>query len=196
MEQFSRVCTSDGDEWREDTWDFESEVSKRDVGFTFTGATCFAKPEEEISDPLPVPEAGEDIVARAAKTLRAPRAPTEQEREEHNLTHLPFRSWCHICVQAKSQQNHSKKLRMKQPVLQCDYSFMSDKGSDTQVTLLNARDVITGMSTSAVVPNKGHSVYAEAELRRFVLDQHIRNNYCSATQSQRSRLRLRLSLRR
>ena len=59
---------------------------------------------------------------------------------------------------------------MKQPVLQCDYSFMSDRGSDTQVTLLNARDVITGMSTSAVVPNKGHSVYAEAELRRFVLD--------------------------
>ena len=164
------LCTSDGDQWREDTWDFESEVSKRDVGFTFTGATCFAKPEEEISDPLPVPEAGEDIVARAPKTLRAPRAPTEQEREEHNLTHLPFRSWCHICVQAKSRQNHSKKLRMKQPVLQRDYSFMSDKGSDTQVTLLNARDVITGMSTSVVVPNKGHSVYAEAELRRFVLD--------------------------
>ena len=169
-ERMTCLCTSDGDQWREDTWDFESEVSKRDVGFTFTGATCFAKPEEEISDPLPVPEAGEDIVARAPKTLRAPRAPTEQEREEHNLTHLPFRSWCHICVQAKSRQNHSKKLRMKQPVLQCDYSFMSDKGSDAQVTLLNARDVITGMSTSVVVPNKGHSVYAEAELRRFVLD--------------------------
>ncbi|OLP95901.1 hypothetical protein AK812_SmicGene21924 [Symbiodinium microadriaticum] len=169
-ERMTCLCTSDGDQWREDTWDFESEVSKRDVGFTFRGATCFAKPEEEISDPLPVEEAGEDIVARTPKTLRAPRAPTEQEREEHNLTHLPFRSWCHICVQAKSRQNHSKKLRMKQPVLQCDYSFMSDKGSDTQVTLLNARDVITGMSTSVVVPNKGRSVYAEAELRRFVLD--------------------------
>ena len=71
-ERMTCLCTSDGDEWREDTWDFESEVSKRDVGFTFTGATCFAKPEEEISDPLPVPEAGEDIVARAPTTLRAP----------------------------------------------------------------------------------------------------------------------------
>ncbi|CAE7926127.1 unnamed protein product, partial [Symbiodinium sp. KB8] len=79
-------------------------------------------------------------------------APTEQEREEHNLT----------------------KRRMQQPVTQCDYSFMSDKGQENHVTLLNVRDVITGMSTSNcscdIVPNKGHSVYAEAELRRFVLD--------------------------
>ena len=41
-ERMTCLCTSDGDQWREDTWDFESEVSKRDVGFTFTGATCFA----------------------------------------------------------------------------------------------------------------------------------------------------------
>ena len=169
-ERMTCLQTSDGDQWREDTWDFESEGAKRDVGFTFTGATCFAKPDQEACDPLPEPELAEgDIAARVPRTLRAPPAPTEQEREEHNLTHLPFRSWCPVCVQAKSRQDHSKKLRMKQPVLQCDYSFMPDKG-ENQVTLLNVRDVITGLALAVVVPRKGHSVYAEAELRRFVLD--------------------------
>ncbi|CAE7224766.1 unnamed protein product [Symbiodinium sp. CCMP2592] len=70
-ERMTCLCTSEGDQWREDNWDFESEASKREVGFTFTGATCFAKPEEEVVEPLPVPVAGEDTDARVPKRLPA-----------------------------------------------------------------------------------------------------------------------------
>ena len=34
--------------------------------------------------------------ARPPEVLRDPGAPTFKEMEEHNTTHLPFRSWCPI----------------------------------------------------------------------------------------------------
>ena len=71
---------------------------------------------------------------------------------------------------SKSRQDHSKKLRLKQPVLQCDYSFFTDPKVEGSVRILNVRDVMSGLALACVVPNKGRSVYAEGELRRFILE--------------------------
>ena len=35
--------------------------------------------------------------ARIAIGKRSPKDPTRKEREEHELTHMPFRSWCEDC---------------------------------------------------------------------------------------------------
>ena len=105
--------------------------------------------------------------------MKAPGKPSEFEVMEHNLTHLPFRSWCKICVQSKSKQNPSRTLKSRQPVLQKDYSFIGDKPGEPQITCLNVVDVMSGLALSVVVPCKGgssRSVYAQAELRRFVLE--------------------------
>ena len=51
--------------------------------------------------PLPEEEGEEEeesFGSRTAKGRGAPRGPTEKERAEHNLTHLPYRSWCPACV--------------------------------------------------------------------------------------------------
>ncbi len=32
-----------------------------------------------------------------------PRLPTEEEVEQHRLTHLPYRKWCPECVTAKGK---------------------------------------------------------------------------------------------
>ena len=45
------------------------------------------------------------------------------ERKGHELTHLPFRSWCPACVKAKSKRNHSRALKTKQPIIQLDYCY-------------------------------------------------------------------------
>ncbi|CAE7702158.1 unnamed protein product [Symbiodinium sp. CCMP2592] len=87
-ERMTCLCTSEGDQWREDNWDFESEASKREVGFTFTGATCFAKPEEEVVEPLPVPVAGEDTDARVPKRL-----PAEDQVSKELLDSLKATPW-------------------------------------------------------------------------------------------------------
>ena len=36
-------------------------------------------------------------------------APTPKQVEEHNVTHLPFRSWCPYCVTGKAQDRPHKK---------------------------------------------------------------------------------------
>jgi hypothetical protein len=35
---------------------------------------------------------------REAKVMRDPGAPTQSEIYKHNMTHVPFRSWCPACV--------------------------------------------------------------------------------------------------
>ena len=37
--------------------------------------------------------------------VRVPVQPTKEEVEEHNLTHLPFRNWCPICVAARARED-------------------------------------------------------------------------------------------
>ena len=37
-----------------------------------------------------------------------PAQPTIQERKLHEVTHLPFKKWCAVCVQAKSRTNHQR----------------------------------------------------------------------------------------
>ena len=87
------VLTDAGDQRHEDAWNFNDPNAKRDLGVTFTGATCFERKEHEASEPLPEAEES-DVQARAARGLSQPKQPTEMERAEHFLTHLPFRGWC------------------------------------------------------------------------------------------------------
>ena len=108
--------------------------------------------------------------ARRPKGLPAPGEPTLTEPREHELTRLPFRSWCPTCVRAKSEQNHSRTLKTKQPVIQLDYAFLGDDSENPQLALVTAIDLPSGLGLSCVVPSKGRSVYAQAELRSFALE--------------------------
>ena len=109
--------------------------------------------------------------------MSVPVEPTPEERRLHELTHLPFRSWCSTCVKAKSKQSHSHATKETQPVIQVDYSFLtSEIDPEQQVTLLNAVDVQTKLGMTCVVMKKGRSRYAKAEMleigRTFGIIQH------------------------
>ena len=45
--------------------------------------------------------AEEEEVERRARVVRARRAPTREEREAHELTHVPYRGWCRRCLQTR-----------------------------------------------------------------------------------------------
>ena len=38
------------------------------------------------------------------RIARDPGDPTAREREDHCVTHIPYRSWCPICVKAKGKE--------------------------------------------------------------------------------------------
>ena len=49
--------------------------------------------------------------AREARGRRAPRVPTQMERESHELTHLPYRDWCGHCVRGCGEKTPHRRRR-------------------------------------------------------------------------------------
>ena len=64
----------------------------------------------------------------------------------------------------------ARRLKTKQPVIQLDYAFLGGNSENPQVRLVTAIDLLSGLGLSCVVPSKGRSVYAQAELRRVELE--------------------------
>eukprot|EP00435_Cladocopium_sp_Y103_P020525 s4238_g5.t1 len=62
----------------------------------------------------------------------APKQPSPAERKLHEVTHLPFRSWCAFCVQAKSRGNYKHRATAEEranrsfPTVQTDLFMMSN----------------------------------------------------------------------
>ena len=94
-----------------------------EVGQTYKDEYC--KEQEEEQQP-----------AAKAKGLKTPDQPTPQERAEHELTHLPFRSWCPTCVQSKGRSDSHPKQQSRSPVVQFDFCFFKALGEKTWTPIL------------------------------------------------------------
>ena len=125
---------------------------------------------EPVVDPLvDVDNTEPSQEARLAKQLTCPMEPTPQERQLHNLTHLPYRTWCQECVTAKGKLEKHMRQPTKQPVIQLDYGFLGLEGdpTDRKLKLVTAVDITSGLGHAFIVDNKGYSNYAATELKRF-----------------------------
>ena len=70
--------------------------------------------EEDTADEqsnVPPGPAVEEEEARILTIRRAPREPTRQEIDEHNITRLPFRYWCACCITAKAKHWPHRRAR-------------------------------------------------------------------------------------
>ena len=56
---------------------------------------------QEYSEDLPTEDDTPQMATRA-KAMTMSTQLTPQEIQEHNITHMPYRSWCRSCVQAKA----------------------------------------------------------------------------------------------
>ena len=74
----------------------------------------------------------EDVSEETLKqpvAMSVPERPGPEEIREHEVTHIPFRSWCQACVRgrAKGQQHRRVKERVKEletlPTISVDYGF-------------------------------------------------------------------------
>ena len=50
---------------------------------------------------------------RKAKGVTGPVMVTKEERDEHNRTHIPFRSWCSYCVKGRSCKCHIEERQKR-----------------------------------------------------------------------------------
>ena len=84
--------------------------------------------------------------------------PSAEEVAEHELTHLPHRSWCSHCVRGNGKTPDQRKSDRKQvlPGLHLDYCFMGSAGDETKViVVVKHRDSKSVLAS--VVPIKSAS---------------------------------------
>ena len=113
----------------------------------------------------------EEEEVRGPIAARIPGEPTRQEREEHMVTHVPYRQWCQHCVsgKAKSMPHLSAAKHTREvPVLALDYTYMKERqaeGEECGMPILVGCDASaarggTGHIFARVVPAKGVQEYA------------------------------------
>jgi hypothetical protein len=68
--------------------------------------------------------------AKVSKPARDPGAPTKAEIEEHEATHLPFRSWCPCCVAGRRDNPPHRRREDEErqvPEVTMDYAFVGGR---------------------------------------------------------------------
>ena len=77
----------------------------------------------------------EDEEANLVKALKAPYLPSQQEVDDHNASHLPFRAWCEACVRGRGKNlDHAQihaDLEHLLNTLSLDYHFEGQDGDET-----------------------------------------------------------------
>ena len=107
----------------------------------------------------------------AKRAQGTPQQPTEQERMEHEPTHLPYRSWRPVCAQSKGRADNHPKQHSKSPAIQVDITYYKSLGETKATPILTAVDVETSMCV-AVQPKdrKLHMQYLSTCLQQFLLE--------------------------
>ena len=106
-----------------------------------------------MSDGEEVDEGVENGIRRP-KRRREPKEPTEAEREEHEMTHIPFRSWCRHCVRGRGKEEACRQVKKEYDVAEVhmDFMFMGEEGGEETIAVLVGKERSTGMILSTVAP--------------------------------------------
>ena len=118
--------------------------------FQWKGTTRFTVKQdyEYIQENHDEEQQHEHHEAHKARGLRQPQQPTP-----HNLTLLPYRNWCPICVQGKGRQDNYKKQQSRQPVIQVDFAYIKSQQDPKTIPVLTAVDVTTQLCMAVMVPD-------------------------------------------
>ena len=113
--------------------------------------------DEDMDEPADPDGLGEEVTdtVGTARVLAAPRTPTKAELEEHDVSHVPCRTWCRFCVMCRGLERHhltqSGDRDGDRPRVFANYGYLC--GDST--SLLVAKDRRTGMTFAAAVSMKG-----------------------------------------
>ena len=98
-------------------------------------------------------------VETGAESIHIPCEPSESEKMEHELTHIPFKPWCTSCIKGKAQSEHHKRRiertteDSKLPSVQCDYLVLKDTAASDGQSFEHVKSF--GYGTSTVVETEG-----------------------------------------
>lgn len=99
------------------------------------------------------PEHGE----QKARAPPVPDLPTDQECEDHELTHIPLRSWCEWCLKHRAKDTghfHVVGVTRGVPVIQMDFTFLTSEVDNNVAKVLNMTDCESDAISATMTPTK------------------------------------------
>ena len=117
-------------------------------------------------------EEGDDQEAQAPRVPRSICTPSLKEIEEHNATHMPYRSWCTSCVAGRGVASPHVGNSEKKIVNEVGMDYCLPRGTkDGAPKVLAVRSAIDGTTLSLVIPKKGlPEEWVAARLAKAVQD--------------------------
>ena len=102
--------------------------------------------------------------------------PSQREIDEHERTHMPFRSWCKHCVKGRAQSTphyHRDHSEDQVPTISWDYWFIDEEqdknkgneedgksGEEKGIPIVIWADSMSRGAMAYACPNKGECEYA------------------------------------
>ena len=100
-----------------------------------------------------------------------PKLPSEEERKEHEKTHLPYRSWCRHCVRGRGKEEPCRRQEGgggEIPEFHVDFMFMGEEGGGKTIAILVGRQRVTKAVMATVVPRKSSGSWAARRLMAWL----------------------------
>ena len=112
----------------------------------------------------------EESGTRKTVKIQDPVMPTKAEREEHEKTHLPFRSWCRHCVRGRGKEmpHRSSSEETVGPEMSFDFFFLGDEDGSKSMTVLMAIERATRMKMCTPVPSKSTGEFVARRILAFM----------------------------
>ena len=108
-------------------------------------------------------EQSQDSDRKLAKGRQDPGEPTAEERRIHDITHLPYRSWCAECVAGRgvgfAHTSHEALAEDALPIVGIDYHYMGAEGEEGTIPMVCLKDSHTKVVFDHVVTKKGVDKY-------------------------------------
>ena len=150
---------------------------------TVAAETIEEKDDEKMRDEVEDEPDEDDEEGQQPKVIRSPKAPTKAEREEHEATHLPLRSWCTHCLRGRGRNKpHQRQVvdadvdGRKVPKISIDYFFMSqDDEKALENILLLMADETGGHRYMRAVGRKGIGDNNEMDWFTKDLDEELKS---------------------
>ena len=112
-----------------------------------------------------------DDDAQKPALIKAPTKPSAEDVATHNLTHMPYRSWCKHCVACRrGNAPHVSRLDAPRaiPLLVADYCYIRDSIDQDLTTVLVCRIYPWRISFATVVDMKGRDEIAIKRVSAFI----------------------------
>lgn len=137
------------------------------------GETVEGDAGEEIEE---TPEEDpEEFGQRKTQTYADPRKPSQRgEVDEHNITHLPYRSWCRHIVRGRGKQtDHRVQADADSrtvPEFHFDWCFPGEEEPGKKFTVLVVRKRDVRMTMSSVAPHKTTGEFMRNRVMAFLCE--------------------------